>query len=130
MGQHLVGIETNLNLARRTADDLDLTDAAHAFERLLDQFVGQPRELLERARAGDDQLQDRRGVGIELLDDRGEGRFRQRRNDEVDLVAHVLGRDVAVFLEEKRPSPASALDRGRAKLVDAADLVERPSSFS
>ena len=126
VGQHLVGIETNLNLAGGAADDLDLADAADAFERLLDQLVRQPGELLERAWTRDDQLQDRRRVRIELLNHRRERGFGQRRDHEVDLVAHLLGGDVAVLLEQERHRHLRApFDRGRPQLVDPADRVQR-----
>ena len=58
--------------------------------------------LAQRPVAGHDNLQDRHRVGIELLDHRRQRRLREVGNDQVDLVANFLRRDVAVLLEQER----------------------------
>ena len=125
-GAHPLRIEAHLDLAAGAADDLDLADAADALEPLLDLLVGDLGDLAERQVAGDDNLQDRHGAGIELLNHRRERGLGKIGNDQVDLVANLLGRDVAVLLEhEPQHDPRLPLDRRRSQLVDAADGIDR-----
>ncbi len=86
-----------MNLALRAAHDGDLADALRVFEFLLDQLVGDHREVAQRARRGNRDLQDGRGVGIELQDHRLLGGLRKVVDDQIDLVLHLLSRYVAVL---------------------------------
>ncbi len=99
---HRVGIEDDLDLAVGAADQLDLSDAAHALEPLLDLLVGDLGQIPQRQVAADGDLQDRHGAGIELLDHRRFGRLGKPRGDERDAIADFLGGHVAVFFEQER----------------------------
>ena len=69
--------------------------------------------------------ENRRRVGILLLDRRLRDRARQQRQDAVDAVAHFLRGDVGVLLEPERDDDLrDALGRIRAELIDAADRVD------
>ena len=97
VGAQFIGIDQDVDLAPRAADDAHLADALRVFELLLDQFVGDHRQIAQRTRRRNRDLQHRRGVRIELLHD---GNFRgcgQVVRDQVDLVLHFLRRDVAVL---------------------------------
>ena len=88
-----------MDFAPRAADDGDLADALGVFQLLLDLLVGDQRDVAQRARRGDGDLEDGRGVGIELLDDGLLGGLRQIVDDQVDLVLDFLRGDVAVLRE-------------------------------
>ena len=70
VGAKLIGIDQDVDLALRAAHDGDLADALRVFQFLLDQLVGDHRQIAQRTRRGDRDLQHRRGVGIELDDHR------------------------------------------------------------
>ncbi len=83
------------------ADDADLAHAADVLELLLDPLAGDLRDVAQGRGARNDDLQDGRGVGIEFLNDRRLGRFRQVAQNEIDLVADFLRGDVAVLIEQE-----------------------------
>jgi hypothetical protein len=122
---HRVGIEDDLDLAVGAADQLNLSDAAHALEPLLDLLVGDPGQVTEREIAADRDLQNRHGAGIELLDHWRFGGLGQPRRDERDAIADFLGGHIAILVEQEGDVDLrDALDRARAQLVDAADRVD------
>ena len=70
--------------------------------------------------------EDRRRVGVELLDDGLVDVPWELREDAVHVVAHLLRGDVDVLLEDERDEDLrDALGRDRAQLVDARDRVDR-----
>ena len=77
VGAQAVGIHIHVDFAARAADDGDLADAAGVFQLLLDLLVGDQRDVAQGALGGDGDLQDGRGVGIELLHHRLLGGLRQ-----------------------------------------------------
>ena len=126
VGAQAVGIDIHVDLAARAADDGDLADAPGVFQLLLDLLVGDQGDVAQRALGGDGDLQNRRGVGIELLHDRLLGGLRQLRHDQVDLVLDFLRGDVAVLGElELNGDQRLAFGRDGAHLVHLADGVDR-----
>ena len=125
VGAQFVGIDQNVNFAFGAADDADLTDTFGVLELLLDQLVGDEREITERTRRGDGNLHDRRGIGIELQHDGLLGGLRQIVDDGVDFVLHLLRGDVAVLGKfERDGGEGLAFGRDRDDLIDLADGVD------
>ena len=119
-----------MDFALRAADDGDLADALGIFQLLLDLLVGDQRDVAQGARRGDGDLQDGRGVGIELLHHRLLGGLRQVRHDQVDLVLDFLRRDVAVLGEfELNDDQRLAFGGGGAHLVDRLMVLTASSTF-
>ena len=88
-------------------------------------MLGDLGDLAHVALAGDADGHDRRGIEVELVDERRIHALRQLLDDRGNLVAHFLGRHVAVlFQQELHGDRREAFARGRAQLVDAGDLVD------
>ena len=117
--------EPEIDLALAAADDQHLADAVRALELPAQHLVGVLGDLAQRLLRGDRDGQHRRGRRIELLDGRLDHGARQQRDDAVDLVAHLLRRDVRVLLEHERDDDLrDAFGRVRGQRVDAADRVD------
>ena len=121
-----IGVQQQLDLAPAIALQLDRPDILHRLEHLLDLLVGDLRDLLLRSRAEDVELEDRRRIGVLLLDLRRPGVARKLLDDRRDLVADVLRRRLDIALEGERDVHLRlALIGVRPQLVDAADGVDR-----
>ena len=70
VGAQPVGIEQDVDLPGAAADDDDLADAADAFELPAEHLVGVLGDVADRLVGRDRERQDRRRIGIELLDRR------------------------------------------------------------
>src|SRR5262249_11589613 len=92
-----IGIDVDVNLALRAAENSDLSDALGVFELLLDLLIGDEGDIAQRAWGADSDLEDGRSVRIELLDDGLLRGGRKLRHDQVDLLLHFLRGDVAVL---------------------------------
>ena len=120
VGAQAVGVERDVDLPRAAADDHDLADAADALELPAQRLVGVLGDVADRLLRRDRERQDRRRIGIELLDRRLVDRLRQQRQHAVDAVAHLLRGDVGVLLEQ---------ERDRSPCETPSDEVERSSSM-
>ena len=119
------GIQTDVDLALAAAQNADLSDPGDRLQLAAQDLVGVFREFADGTIGHEGEVQDRGGVGIELLDDRGIGGLGQVGEDLVDAVADLLGGDVDVLLEEERHEHlGDTIAGGRADLVDAADRVD------
>jgi hypothetical protein len=121
-------IEEHVDLPLAPADELHLPDAVDRLEGAPQALVGELRRLADRvALRLQREVENRRRVGVELLDARLIDVLRQVGQDRVDLVAHVLRGDVDVLFEHERDDDLrDAFRRDRPELVDAADRVDRP----
>ncbi len=123
----LGGVDDDVDLARPPADDAHLADAGDRLELAPERLVDVLGDVALRAGPDTAMRDDRRGVGIDLLD-RSAARRRGAARDEhrVHLVAHFLRRDVAVLLQvELDHDHRDVLGREGDQLVDAADGVDR-----
>ena len=126
VGAQAVGVEPDVDLPLAAAEDEHLADAVDAFELPAQHLVGVLGDVADRLVGAEREAQDRRRVGIELVDARLLNRLRQQRQDAVDLVAHFLRGDVGVLVEQEADDDLrDAFGRDRAQLVDAADGVDR-----
>ena len=112
----------------RQPADVDAGDAGGALEPLLDDLVGEQRQLARAALLAEQRQVDRRlgVVAVEARDVRLLGVAREARLHDRDLVADVLdgavhvGRDLE--LDHRLAAP---FERVRADHLDAGDAVER-----
>ena len=111
-------IDRHLHRAGAGARHIDRANILDGFEVLLDELVRDIGYFFEIARRAHADGNDRLGVHVELVDDRGIGARGQGGKDRVDLVAHVLRGDVAIALELKLHG-----DGGHAFESDAAEFV-------
>ncbi len=120
IGRQPAGVDIHLHGAVRGAGDQHFADSVRRLDDVLHVPVGQHEELARRARSGNGQGQNRRGVQVALLHDRRVDARRKTVQRAGHGVAHVLNRgvDVAVQLEcdDDEGSPVA---RDRAKLLDA-----------
>ena len=125
VGAQPIGIDPDVDLSLASADDEHLADAVGALEPAPQHLVRVLGDVADRLLRGDGDRQNRRGVGILLLDRRLRDRARQQRQDAVDAIAHFLRGDVGVLLEPERDDDLrDAFGGVRAELVDAADGVD------
>jgi hypothetical protein len=118
-------VDEHVNLPPPAAQDGHLADAADGLEPAAQDLVGELGDVAHVVVRRQGERQHGGGVGVELGDRGRVDARRQRRQDLADLVAHLLGGDLDVFLEDERDVHlADALDRDRAQLVDAADGVD------
>src|ERR1019366_3269879 len=121
----LIGIDQHVDLALRAAHDADLTDTFRVLQFLLNQLVGDHREIAQRAGRGDGDLHDRRGVRIHLLNNGLLRGGRQIVGNQVDLVLDFLRGDVAVLRKfEGDDDERLAFGRSGAQFVDLTDGVD------
>ena len=121
----LGGIDPDVHLAGATADDRHLADAADRLDLAADLLVGELRDVARRPRSCERDRHDRRRVRVHLLNDRRIDAARERGHRRAHLVAHLLGRDLDVLLQDERhDDDAHAFAGDAAELVDAADRVD------
>ena len=122
----LGGVDDDVDLPRSAAHDPHLPHAQDGLDLPPERLVGELRDVTYRSRAGKDEREHRRGVGIDLRDDGWIRVSRQIAEDAVDAIAHFLGSDVAVLFEiELNRDDGVSLRRDRDELVDTADGVDR-----
>jgi hypothetical protein len=120
-----VAVEPDVDLPLTTAEHEDLSNAAHALDLTAQDFVDVLRDLANRLCRADGDAQYRGGIGVEFLDTRLLDVARQQRQHAVHLVAHFLGRHVAVLVQQKPDKDdRDAFGLNRSKFVDAADVVD------
>src|SRR5690606_2994109 len=120
------GIDRDVDLALSAAEDAHPADAVERLDAREDPLIGVLGHLPRGAGGDHGDLQDRRFVGIDLLDLGRVDALRQVSHDSVDPVADLLGRDVDVFVEvEASDDDREALVRVAPELVETADRVER-----
>ncbi len=130
VGAQAVGVHQHMDLAPRAADDGDFAHALRVLEFLLDLLVGDHGHVAQRARRGDGDLQNGRGVGIELLHHRLFGGLRQIGNDQIHLVLNFLRRHIAVLRQlEADDNQRLAFRRNRAQFVDPLMVLTASSTF-
>ena len=125
VGVQAIGIDPDVDLSLASAEDEHLADAVSALEPPPEHLVRVLGDVADRLPRGDGDRQDRRGVGILLLDRRLRDRPRQERQDPVDAIADFLRGHVGVLLQKERDDDLrDAFGRIRAELIDAADGVD------
>ncbi len=123
---HLVWINPDFNFAQASADDFHVAYAIDRLDHPLDLFVGDVGDFAQRSGSRNRDSQNRRRVGVELLDNRDFRRFGKIVDNQVDFVAHFLRGHVGVFLQNEIDEDLRyAFERCRTQLVDAADRVDR-----
>lgn len=108
------------------AEHEDVSDTGDGLQLFLDFVLDDARDV-DGLPLGADGIQDhRRGIGIELLNDRWIDGRRKIAEDEIDLVADFLCRDVHVFLQHERDEDLrQPFDRRGAELVDSRNRADR-----
>jgi hypothetical protein len=120
-----VGVEPQPDLAVAEADEARRADVLQALEALLHRLLREAGELAEGEVAGDDDGDDRRGVDVELLDDRLLDLLGEAIADAGDLGADLLEGDVDVLVQlELDDDLGDALRAGRAQVLDPGDGVD------
>ena len=123
----LLDVDDDVDFARAIAAHRHGADAVDRFERALHLLVGDLGERAKaRARAREHEAHDRVGVGILLLDDRGQRLGRNRPHRAGDLFADGVGGVLEVALEDELDvdvGGAAGVDVGR-HLIDAGDAAE------
>ena len=125
VGAQLVGIHQHVDFAPRAADDADLADALGVFELLLDQLVGDHREIAEGARRETAICMTGVASGSNFWMTGCLAVWGRSLADQVDLVLDFLGGDVAVLRKiERDDDERLAFGRSGAHFVDLADGVD------
>jgi hypothetical protein len=120
-------VEPQVDLPQAGADERDLADAVERLELAPQRLVGELADLPDGAVGRQRDVEDRRRVGVELVDDRRLDVGRQVGQHLVDLVPHLLRRHVGVLLEDElHDDERHPLGRHGAELLDAGDGVDRP----
>ena len=120
-------VEPDVDLPLLAPEDVDLTDAVDALDLAAHPLVGELGRVADRPGAAQRDVEDRRGVGVDLRHDGLVDPLGEVGQDVVDVVAHLLRGDVGVLVEvEGDDDQRDALARRRAQLVDAADRVDGP----
>ena len=83
-------IEPHIDLPQSSAQQRDLPHTTHAFKLPPQHLVGKLGDLAHRLVGHEGDVQNRRGIGIELLDDRRVHLLRQIGDDTGDAVPHFL----------------------------------------
>ena len=126
VGAQPIGIDPDVDLPLASAEHEHLADAVGALEPAAQDLVGVFGDVADRLLRRHRDRENRRRIGILLLDRRLRDRARQQRQDAIDAVAHFLRRDVGVLLEPERDDDLRDAFGGiRAELIDAADRVDR-----
>src|SRR5437899_385286 len=120
------GIDQDVDLARLAADDLDLPHAARSLQARPDDLVGVLCDVPDGTVSGERQGDDRDGPRIEFGDHRRVDPGGEIAQDAVDLIPHLLCRNIDVLLQMKlERDDCKPFSRGRRKPVDPADGVHR-----
>src|SRR5690606_6410776 len=120
-------IHPDVDLALAPSDELHLTHAVDVLDERADLLVGDLRQVTDALAAPvEGEGEHRRGIRIELLDDRVDDVAREVLNDAVDLVAHFLNAGVHVLLQDELDDDGGETLGGVAQeVVDAGDGVDR-----
>ena len=127
VGRHAGAIEPDAHRILPLAEDADLRHAGDVLDTVRDETVGEIGEL-ERSvpRAGQREIEDRLGVGLDLGDDRLVDLVRQAAAHAADAVAHIRGCHVGVDIRpEANLDEAALLAAGRGDDLDAFDAGDR-----
>ncbi len=125
VGGQLAVVDLDLDLLVQATRDVDLADARHRLQVGLDLVAGDVVEGVERG-AGEGDVQDRRGVRVELADDRRAGFGRQLTDDRPHLLLDVdVGLVRVIAVGELHDDRALTLARARRDRVDARDAGDR-----
>ena len=124
VGGQSFGIDPDIDRAIEPADDIDLADAARAFQLHLDDLIGVFGQFTNRPLARECNRDYRSAVVIKFRDNRRLGIRRQIADNCSDTIAHVLRRGIDVAVEiEGREHDRTSLHRHRAQVVDTIDGV-------
>ena len=113
-----------MNFTPRPAHNGDLPNALRVFQLLLDLLIGNQRYIAQGTRGGNRHLQNRRGIGIELLHHRSFCGLRQIIRDQVDLVLYFLRGNIPVLRKfECDHHQRLAFGRCRPHFIHLADGI-------
>ena len=127
VGRQPVAVEPDAHGIAALAQDLDLGHAAHVLQPVARVAVDEVGDVQRgHAVAGEGEIEDRVGVGLDLADDRLVDLVGQAAAHARDPVAHVGGGVLRVGVEgEAGGDPAGFLPAGRGQHVDARDAGDR-----
>src|SRR6187402_1633054 len=115
-----------MDLALPTTDDGDLAYAIDALQLPCDPLVGSLSQLAHADLfAANGQEQDGDGARVNLGDDRLINTRGELAEHRIDLVAHVLSRDINLFVEHKLYDDLRNTFAGhRLQRIDTGDLID------
>ncbi len=125
VGAELLDIDGNLHRPGAGADQADRPHIGHRFQVLFDELVRDVADFPQIAGRADADGEDRNRVQVKLVDDRRIGPGGKAGENGVDLVAHVLGRDIPISFQEKLDDDLRhPLGGDAAQLVDPLNGVD------
>ena len=126
VGAQLLGLQLDLDLPAEPTANVDCGNTGHPLDPRLDILFEQGSQFTGVHIGRDRQEHDRKLVGVELEDGRGQNIFGEGTPDAIDAGPNLVRRFVEIdVVIELDPHVARPFRRGRADPVDARGRAER-----
>ena len=125
VGNQLIGVDVDVDRSSLTAHQGHRPDTLDSFEILFDRLASNLGDFAKVATTRNGDRRDRGGVDVKFVDERRISADRQSTENRGDLVAHLLGGNVSVFVEVKIDDDLrEAFFSRRTQFVDAGNRID------